>query len=300
MGYRCKWMDFPVTICCIVQMHSPFTIELSQKVIQIFDLYTELHGTRISFFGPDKKLIYPDSIGRPNCTHCRMLREELKLDSRCRELDQQMMNTALEQRGMISYICHAGLYEATAPVFADGQLAGYVMIGQFQSEINQATSPYREQWQQEKQNDALQVAFENTPRFPEEKIKPLLAMLQHLLELIIETHLIRHKDNDLIQPVIDQLRKNPTQPLSLEDAAARCGRSVSTVSRLFRKITGQSFKQYQLHVRLQLACEQLTLHPLRPVAQIAAETGFDDPYYFSRLFKQQMHCSPTEYRQTHT
>ena len=68
---------------------------ISQKVAEVFDLYTELHGTRISFFGPSGKLLYPDAKGRPNCSYCTLLRETLHFDSRCRELDRSMMEKAL-------------------------------------------------------------------------------------------------------------------------------------------------------------------------------------------------------------
>jgi AraC-like DNA-binding protein len=74
------------------------------------------------------------------------------------------------------------------------------------------------------------------------------------------------------------------------------GRSPSTVTRLFKKITGTGFKQYQLTCRLQLAAEQLKVVPNRPVAEIAAEAGFDDPFYFSRVFHKHMGCSPSDYR----
>ena len=180
---------------------------ISQKVSEIFDLYTELHGIRISLFSPDGKLIYPDAIGRPNCRHCTMLRETLGLDSKCRELDREMMGAALEQRGMVTYTCHAGMMEAVIPLFVDDELVGFVMPGQFRSQTAPASSPYFDQWEREQGNRALQDEYENTPVFPEDKIDTLLSMFQLLMEFIISNQLIHHKDYDLIEPVIERMRE---------------------------------------------------------------------------------------------
>lgn len=269
---------------------------ISQKVSEIFDLYTDLHGTRISIFGPEGRLLYPDSVGRPNCRHCSMLRETLGMDALCRQLDRKMMQAAFEKNDMISYTCHAGMREATVPLLVDGELVGFVMLGQFRSQSAPATSPYAERWDAKHPAGALQREFEQTPVFPDEKIETLLSMFRHLLELIIGSHLIHHKDYDLLSPVIESIHSNPEKRLSLEDAARMTGRSPSTVSRLFKQSTGRSFKQYQLGFRLERAASLLVSKPNRPVTEIAAELGFDDPLYLSRIFNKHFGLSPRDYR----
>lgn len=42
------------------------------------------------------------------------------------------------------------------------------------------------------------------------------------------------------------------------------------------------------------------LHTRKPVKQVARELGFDDVFYFSRLFKQAAGCSPTFFREFET
>jgi AraC-like DNA-binding protein/ligand-binding sensor protein len=266
---------------------------ISQKVAEIFDLYTGLYGTRVSLFGPDKQILYPDDKGRPNCAYCRMLRETLGMDESCRSLDRQMMEAALQKGEMISYTCHAGMREAVAPLLTDGQLAGFVMIGQFRSQAAPEISPYARRWNKAQGNDALQEAFSSSTVLPEEKIEVLLAMFRQLLELIIGGQLIHRKDHDLIAPVIAAIKD---RPVGLEEAARLSGRSASTVTRMFKKVTGRSFKQYQLDVRLQQAAELLKAMPNRPVAEIARLSGFEDPFYFSRIFHKRIGLSPSDYR----
>jgi ligand-binding sensor protein len=182
---------------------------ISSKVAEVFDLYTELHDIRISLFSPDGELVYPDAIGRPDCAHCTMLRRNLSMDSRCRTLDRKMMMTSLSRRNMVSYTCHAGMREAAAPVFVDDGLVGYVMLGQFRSETSPEQSPYAARWAKVQGNDGLQAAYQQTAVFPEQKIRTLLSMFQQMLEFIIESHLIRHKDYDLIGPAIERIHRQP-------------------------------------------------------------------------------------------
>ncbi len=273
-------------------MHYTF----SSKVAEIFDLYTELHDIRITLFSPDGKLVYPDQVGRPNCAHCRMLREDLSMDSQCRKLDRKMMMTSLQRGTMVTYTCHAGMREATAPVFVEDGLVGYVMLGQFRSETSPEESPYARHWEQEMGNKALQGAYRQTAVFPEQKIETLLSMFQHLLEFIIESQLIRHRDYDLVGPAIEHIHRQPDVPFSLEAASSMVGRSPSTVTRLFRKVTGMSFKQYQTAHRLEQAATMLRSMPNRPVAEIAQGMGYEDPLYFSRVFHRHFKCSPSAYR----
>jgi AraC-like DNA-binding protein len=273
---------------------------ISQKVPELFDLYTKLHGARVSLFSPDGALLYPTETDRPDCRHCSMLRKELRMDSLCRDLDRKMMQAAFEQEQMISYTCHAGMREACAPLIIDHELVGFVMIGQFRSDVAPTASPYAEDWKSEYGNRALQKEYDRTPVFPEEKIEMLLAMLRQLLELIISSQLIQHKDYDLIAPGIEQIRKQPKAPLPLADAARLPGRSPSTVTRLFKKITGRGFKQYQTDFRMQRAATLLRTHANQPVTEIAREAGFDDPLYFSRQFHRHFGVSPTQHRSNAT
>jgi len=269
---------------------------ISREVAEIFDLYTELHGMRISLFGPGGQLLYPEPAGRPDCRHCQLLRKTMGMDSLCRQLDRKMMQAASEKHEMITYTCHAGMREAVVPLVVDEQLAGYVMIGQFRSLEAPETSPYAAQWEKEQKNNALQRAFSDTPVFPEKKIEKLLAMFRLQVELIIRSRLIHHRNYDLLDPIIEKIRQQPESALTLQQAAQMSGRSPSTVTRLFKKLTGLSFKQYQISFRLRRAAELMAAHPERPVAAIATEVGFDDPLYFSRLFRKHTGQSPTAYR----
>ncbi|PKM23042.1 MAG: AraC family transcriptional regulator [Gammaproteobacteria bacterium HGW-Gammaproteobacteria-14] len=66
--------------------------------------------------------------------------------------------------------------------------------------------------------------------------------------------------------------------------------------RRYQAITGQTPVQAFLHRKISHACYLLEVSDLS-VADVALQFGFDDPYYFSRLFRKITGVSPSSYRQ---
>jgi len=93
------------------------------------------------------------------------------------------------------------------------------------------------------------------------------------------------------ETVIEFMQDNLNTPLRLEDFAREAGLSVSHFSEIFRTQTGQSPMAYFIHLRMRLACRLLDLSS-KPIKTVAIETGYRDPYYFSRVFKKSMGISP--------
>ena len=65
--------------------------------------------------------------------------------------------------------------------------------------------------------------------------------------------------------------------------------------RQYKTLTGQTPMQAFLHLKVSRACYLLEISDAN-VTDIAREFGFDDPYYFSRLFKKVVGVSPAKYR----
>ncbi|SDZ91142.1 AraC family transcriptional regulator [Microbulbifer marinus] len=83
--------------------------------------------------------------------------------------------------------------------------------------------------------------------------------------------------------------------LTLEQLAAQTGLSKFHFSRKFTAATGQSPIQYFIHLKMQRGCQLLDASD-RSIKQVAADLGYEDVYYFSRLFKKVMGLSPAQYR----
>ena len=98
-----------------------------------------------------------------------------------------------------------------------------------------------------------------------------------------------------LEGTLDFMQTKLSHQVKLEEFARHAGLSVTHFSELFRAQTGHSPMAYFTHLKVRMACRLLDL-TAKPVKVVAIETGYSDPYYFSRVFKKVMGLSPEKYR----
>ena len=82
--------------------------------------------------------------------------------------------------------------------------------------------------------------------------------------------------------------------LGLEDVAKELGYSVSYISAILKK-NNTSFTKSLTKERMEQA-KILLMNPENKLVTIAAEVGYEDPYYFSHCFKKYFGVAPQDYR----
>ncbi|MBN1523155.1 MAG: helix-turn-helix transcriptional regulator [Spirochaetales bacterium] len=98
-----------------------------------------------------------------------------------------------------------------------------------------------------------------------------------------------------IDSVIEYLKANCLQPVTLEHMANDLGYSPSYLSRFFKNKTGTCLFEYVNRLRIQNAC-MLLKQTGRSVTDIAYDSGYNNISFFNRSFKKIMLCTPQEYR----
>ncbi len=98
-----------------------------------------------------------------------------------------------------------------------------------------------------------------------------------------------------ISEIIEALRQRATKTLDMAAFAAEYGMSPATLRRKITAEVGLPPKGFQLRVRMDRAKELLTMTDDK-IEIIASKVGFDDPFYFSRLFHERENCTPRDFR----
>jgi len=135
------------------------------------------------------------------------------------------------------------------------------------------------------------------PRLLERPVDDSLSSLSHLSRL---TFVSRPKDRGLdasakIADSIAYMTQNLNRPLQVSTLAALVNISPSHYFALFKRHTGHAPMDYFTRLRMEEA-RRLLDTTQSSVKEVAAALGYDDPFYFSRVFKSVNRLAPSNYR----
>lgn len=125
-------------------------------------------------------------------------------------------------------------------------------------------------------------------------------LFMQVLCLICRTFEKAHRNPDgpdEIIRIIRYLHGNYARRITLSSLAARFGKSVPTLNRLFQSALDRSPIAYLIDLRLEKAAAELR-NSTDPVSVVAARCGFGDSNYFSKMFTRQFGSSPRQYRRS--
>lgn len=123
-----------------------------------------------------------------------------------------------------------------------------------------------------------------------------LRQMLSMFALMISTHLRTSTGDGFdLQGIHTLMQEKLHGQLDLATLAEAAGMSRHGFCRRYKAQTGHSPYQHFLHLKMERACYLLDISD-QPVAEIGAALGYDDAYYFSRLFRKVMGMSPTQYR----
>ncbi|MBD2867325.1 response regulator transcription factor [Paenibacillus arenilitoris] len=106
----------------------------------------------------------------------------------------------------------------------------------------------------------------------------------------------RQRNNESIVSLsLDYLDEHYQETCPLTEMAERFNVSPAYYSKLFKKVTGDNYSAYLTKIRMQKAVFLLMNTDMK-VSAVAASVGYDDPNYFSNVFRLLHRMSPSDYR----
>lgn len=99
-----------------------------------------------------------------------------------------------------------------------------------------------------------------------------------------------------IAGAVNLLQREQGRTIALAELAAAAHMSLFHFTRRFREATGFTPMEYLEKLRIHRAQDLLISHPQMRLNEIARVVGYDDPAYFSRVFRKCSGTSPRLYR----
>ncbi|MPM64135.1 HTH-type transcriptional activator RhaR [bioreactor metagenome] len=95
--------------------------------------------------------------------------------------------------------------------------------------------------------------------------------------------------------LMGQINERPQADWDFSREAARLSISLSHFRRIFKILSGYSPLAYLIQCRIKMA-EALLIKTVMPLREVARQCGFEDVFYFSRIFKQHKFITPIKFR----
>ncbi len=125
-------------------------------------------------------------------------------------------------------------------------------------------------------------------------------LLQTILS-IIEENKKSSKQDDLLNrkkiysEINQYLEIHIKEPISVQDICLRFGVSKATLSKVFHENADRSFHNYLTVLRVEKAKEIMQSRTEYFIKDVAQEVGYEDQFYFSRIFKSVTGISPSDF-----
>lgn len=263
---------------------------------ELFTVLKELHnisGFRISIHDKDFREIagYPKKL---SC-FCGLIQQNKEAKQICVQNDLSNFKLVQKERQVRIYQCRFGLYEAVAPLFTFGELTGYLMMGQLLDTFDVSRDfvylsalPYVED------KSALKRAIESIPVNSKGMILSCITIMDICAKYITLSHRIHVPQKDLTLEIKKYINLNYNKKIAVEQLCRQFLCSRSTLMNSFKK-SGLTINQYITEVRMEKAAEMLSQSG-RSIKNIAADCGFEDQNYFSKVFRKFYRTSPSVYR----
>jgi two-component system response regulator YesN len=108
---------------------------------------------------------------------------------------------------------------------------------------------------------------------------------------------IKGGSEECFEEICLYIKEHLSERISMQDLCKAFNMSQTTISKLFSKYAHKPFSQFSTELRMKWA-EELFENEDYLIKDVAEMVGYDDPYYFSRLFRSYTGKSPTEFIQS--
>ena len=264
-----------------------------QEIISVLRELNRISGFRVSLHGANYEEIaaYPEESLR----FCREIKKHGNHLARCIECDSQACDAALRFKGTYIYKCHCGITEAVSPLYNFGTLTGFLMMGQVADSDNAVRKASYALLSATCDPALTKEIIADIPRVDGDMVESYVNVMTICARYLTLSNAIPSRKPTVAELAKKYIGDNISRKISISDICDYLKCSKSTLLTTFKRQYGITVNSYITEVRLGIAVRLLGEGELT-ISEIAAETGFSDQSYFSKVFSAKYGIPPSEYR----
>lgn len=271
-------------------------IVFDKKVKSLIDTLSLLLDVKITFFSLDKEESLAGSHSNES-DYCTLLQQQLDITPRCNKQDRKACTLCKAKNKRLIYQCHAGLTEIMIPIKSK-ELFAFAIIGQFRMH-NTIPETIVSEWKAKgKDEEKLKRAFWERPLFSKEKTEAMADLLESIIALQVQAEELRIKRPEIAEQAYDYIDNNISSKISLKEFASEISKSESTITHKLTGTIGKSFQALVIDRKIEYFHKIIEQDPEISIKEASSRVGYQDPLYFSRIYKKKMRISPKEFRQS--
>jgi AraC-like DNA-binding protein/ligand-binding sensor protein len=265
-----------------------------EEVQRLIDSFAYCFKVKITIFSSKMEELIV-GLQNPGAQFCQMVQKKLHYRYRCCRQDKVMCERCQRKQELLVYDCYAGLSETVLPISIENTLIGYAMLGQFRTKKS-IPGELRQEWLKAGFDPRLlKKTYMEQPYYKQADLDNMLRLFSMLVTFIVTREYIRIKRPGSIESLVTWIEDHITKPTGLDEVALAMNRSKSSISHNLKQYLGMSYKQLCILKRIQRFESIVAGEPYISIQEAASRVGYDDSYYFSRVYKKVRLCSPSVY-----
>lgn len=264
-----------------------------EEITALLRALYEASGFRLSLHDATSHEIaaYPEGAS-PFCT---AVHERCGLHPACLESDAAAFAHAREAGQIYVYRCHMGLYEAVSPIYQDGVLLGFLMMGQ----VLEDTPGERERvaeglCRMGLSPEEAEAALADVPHSPRATMEAFARIMTACAGYIALSDLLRANGETPAEAARAYIENHFGEHVTIDTLCRRFHCCRATMTATYKRRYGETVTESLSRIRLTHARDMIAAGT--SVTEAATACGFADPSYFSKCFRRAFGYSPSRVR----
>ena len=231
---------------------------------------------------------------RENNRYCLAVQATAAGAKGCKCSDEIILQECRRTKKMQMRMCHAGLWDAAAPLLYNDVIIGYIIFGEMKDDTD---------FSRHKAYIAslgldplvMEEYYRDIGPFEEDKIQSIANIASALANYILLESMLKLDFDETVEKAVAFINDNLPEDLSIQNITRSIHASKSVLYRGFRANFNCTVGEYINARRIEKSVELLTKTDLS-IEEISQKTGFASASYYSKTFKKIKKVSPLKYR----